>query len=164
MNPRTAWLAKALASCGFLSYIPSAFHKAERSTTGAGFIGTLVGVLMLPLLPAGGWPCVVVLLGAFFISVSVSDVAETCMRRKDDPRIIIDEWAGVWTALAGLPRTWGVVIAGFILFRLFDVWKPLGIRKLSHLPGGFGVVVDDIAAGVCVNILIRLVLRLHILS
>lgn len=159
MSRRIAWLTKALASCGFLSYIPSKLHVPGKPTTGAGFIGTLAGALALPLLPTTGWACAIVLLGAFFISVVVSDLAETCMRRKDDPRIIIDEWVGFWTAMAWLPRTWSVGVAAFALFRVFDVWKPLGIRRLSHFPGGWGVVVDDIAAGVFTNVLLHAALR-----
>ena len=69
---------------------------------------------------------------------------------KDDPdpkRVVIDEWAGVWITVAFLPATWGWLLAGFFLFRFLDILKPLGIRKLEKIHGGFGVMLDDIAAG-----------------
>ena len=61
--------------------------------------------------------------------------------------IVIDEVAGQLIALWMLPREVGWIAAGFFLFRLFDVWKPLGIFALQRLPGGFGVVSDDVLAG-----------------
>lgn len=67
---------------------------------------------------------------------------------KDPSRVVIDEMAGVWTALLAAPA--GHVyygLAAFILFRLFDIWKPLGIRRAENLPGGLGVMADDLLAG-----------------
>ncbi|MCX6943233.1 MAG: phosphatidylglycerophosphatase A, partial [Opitutales bacterium] len=51
-----------------------------------------------------------------------------------------------WPALAGSLPVWAVLLAGFALFRFYDILKPLGIRRLQDLPGGWGVVVDDLAA------------------
>ncbi len=76
----------------------------------------------------------------------------------DDPRIVIDEVAGVWLACAGLPRTALPMILGFVLFRVFDVWKGPWGRTAARLPGGFGIVADDLAAGVIANLGARLCL------
>jgi phosphatidylglycerophosphatase A len=66
-----------------------------------------------------------------------------------DPRaIVVDEVAGMLLACYGHPRTLPWILGLFLAFRLFDVWKPLGINKLQDLPGGLGVVADDLLAGI----------------
>ena len=71
-----------------------------------------------------------------------------------DPRpIVIDEVAGMLIACCGHPRTLRWVLGLFLAFRVFDVVKPLGINKLQDLPGGLGVVADDLLAGIYVSLL-----------
>jgi len=155
MNPVVGWMSRAIASCGFLTYLPARFFPPSSSRTGAGLIGTLAGALTIKAIPADPLGCAVVMAGALLISVSIGDYAEESMGRKDDPRIVIDEWVGYWFSVAFLPHTPIVLISAFILFRVFDVLKPLGIKKLSNLPGGWGVVMDDIAAGVITNLILQ---------
>ncbi len=70
-----------------------------------------------------------------------------------DPRVIVvDEVAGMLLACVGQPRTLPWVLALFVGFRVLDVWKPLGIRSLQALPGGLGIVVDDLLAGAYVSL------------
>lgn len=69
----------------------------------------------------------------------------------DPSRVVIDEVVGVWIALLAVPQScqWYYVLAAFLLFRLFDIWKPFGIRWIdTHISGGLGVMFDDILAGV----------------
>ena len=66
----------------------------------------------------------------------------------DPKRGVIDEWVGVWVTVLFLPVTWPWMIAGFFIFRALDILKPLGIRKIEAWPGGWGIMFDDIAAGV----------------
>ena len=73
----------------------------------------------------------------------------------DDPsRVVADEMVGVWIPLLACPTlseggaTWGYCIAAFVLFRLFDIFKPLGIRKIDNMKGAFYVMADDILAGI----------------
>lgn len=66
----------------------------------------------------------------------------------DPKRVVIDEWVGVWVTVAFLPATWGWLLAGFFLFRVLDILKPLGIRQLEKIHGGTGVMLDDVAAGI----------------
>ena len=66
----------------------------------------------------------------------------------DASPIVIDEVVGQMITLWYAPRTWPWVLAGFLLFRLFDIWKPLGARRSQDLPGGWGIVTDDVMAGV----------------
>lgn len=67
---------------------------------------------------------------------------------EDPSKVVVDEMVGVWFTLLAAPAGhWGYGIAAFVLFRLFDIWKPLGIRKMESFPGGIGVMMDDILAG-----------------
>jgi phosphatidylglycerophosphatase A len=66
----------------------------------------------------------------------------------DPKRGVIDEWVGVWVTVLFLPVTWPWMIAGFFMFRALDILKPLGVRKIEAWPGGWGIMFDDIAAGV----------------
>ena len=127
--------------------------------TGAGFIGTLAGLACAKWLPSDPLHCGLVLLGALFVSVAVSDAAEAILGHKDDQRIVIDEWVGYLASIALLPKTPHVLLVAFVLFRLVDTTKPAGINRLARLPGGWGVVMDDFAGGVLVNAVLR-VLRL----
>ena len=72
---------------------------------------------------------------------------------KDPRAIVIDEVAGMLIACCGHPRTLPWVLGLFLAFRVFDVLKPFGIDRLQALPGGFGVVADDLLAGVYANLL-----------
>ena len=68
---------------------------------------------------------------------------------EDPSRVVVDEMVGTWIALLAAPagHLWYGLVA-FGLFRLFDIWKPLGIRRMENLPGGIGVMMDDVLSGV----------------
>lgn len=66
---------------------------------------------------------------------------------EDPSRVVSDEFAGMWAACLFLPKTWVWLLAAFLLFRALDIFKPFGIRRLEKIPGGIGVVADDLAAG-----------------
>lgn len=92
--------------------------------------------------------------------------AEVDFGKKDPGQVTIDEWAGQALALCGLPLgtgPWGWLIAAgsaFVAFRAFDIIKPPPIRQLEKLPGGWGIVADDLLAGVYANVALQLILRL----
>ena len=73
---------------------------------------------------------------------------------------MIDEVVGQLLTLWLVPRTWPWLLAGFLLFRLFDIWKPLGARRLQDLPGGWGIVADDTLAGIYGFLVLQAALRL----
>lgn len=76
---------------------------------------------------------------------------------KDPSRIVVDEMVGVWIALLAVPEgNLLYVVAAFVLFRFFDILKPLGIRKMECLSGGLGVMMDDILAGIYSLVLLAL--------
>jgi len=148
-----------LASCFFLTYPLSRWRLLPTyQHTGAGLIGTAFGLLTIGWVPLDPWRGGLVVLGGILVAVVVSDVAEACMGKRDDSRIVIDEWVGYWCTAAFLPRTWPVLLSAFLLFRLFDVTKPLYIRASCRLPGGWGVVMDDVLAGLTAHVVLRLAL------
>jgi phosphatidylglycerophosphatase A len=89
---------------------------------------------------------------AGYLAVAFCGEAEVRLRRKDPGEIILDEVIAMplcylgWRTLPGGAPAWALLLAGFALFRLFDIAKPFGIRRLQSLPAGWGVVADDLAA------------------
>lgn len=75
---------------------------------------------------------------------------------KDPSEIVIDEIVGMWIALWALPSGWLYTLAAFVLFRFFDIYKPLLINKMEKLKGGWGVMMDDVLAGLYANLVIQL--------
>jgi phosphatidylglycerophosphatase A len=122
-----------------------------------GTIGTLVGIpICLVCLPLT-WPLrflVVVVLSA--LAIFISGRAEMIYQKKDDQRIVIDEIAGFQVAMLPVAVTGLHLCVAFVLFRIFDIWKPFPIRNLQQLPGGWGVVIDDVAAGIYAGIVMLL--------
>ena len=82
---------------------------------------------------------------------------------KDSSRIVIDEAAGMCISLLFVPVTVKYLVAGLLLFRFFDIVKPLYIRKAESLRGGWGVMMDDVLAGLYTNILLQLIIYFKVL-
>jgi phosphatidylglycerophosphatase A len=152
------WLA-----CGFGSGL---------APVAQGTFGSLVALLPWLWLRQLSLPTyVVVLIVGFVIGVWACNIAGRALGVADHRSVVWDEFIGQWIALlplliaACLPASgfaWWMLLAGFVLFRLFDVWKPWPISWLDrHLKGGMGVMVDDVVAGIFAAIV--LVLGLHFL-
>lgn len=82
---------------------------------------------------------------------------------KDSSRVVIDEVAGMWLTLLFIPLTGPRLLVGLVLFRFFDIVKPFYIRKMELLPGGLGVMLDDVLAGIYANLLLQAGVQLGIL-
>jgi phosphatidylglycerophosphatase A len=96
-----------------------------------------------------------------FFAVWIADAAEKILEQNDPGCIVIDEIAGMVVALVGLPFNPITVVIGFIIFRILDIFKPFPIRDLDkRIPGGLGVVADDVAAGIITNLLLRIIIRI----
>jgi len=76
---------------------------------------------------------------------------------KDSSKVVIDEVAGMCLTLLFVPVRWQYIVCGLVLFRFFDIAKPLGIRKMEELKGGWGVMMDDMLAGLYANIILQVV-------
>jgi len=121
-----------------------------------GTAGSAVGVAvvaLLGLLPLSRASHVAVLAGAsallFFVGVWASGHAEKALETVDPGPVVIDEVAGqVVTLLLWPTAGWGWLMGGFLLFRFFDVLKPFPARQSERLPAGWGIMTDDVAAGV----------------
>jgi len=131
--------------------------------------GTLAGVgaaalcLWLPV-PAAG--IAVLIFAVTLAGVPLARAAEQEAGREDPGWFVVDEVAGYLVAVLGQPltaRTLPVLLAGFVLFRLFDTLKPWPVRRLERLPGGWGVMVDDFMAGVYANIVAQILFRTGLL-
>ena len=95
------------------------------------------------------------LLVSFFVAVYTAD-AMTGEWGKDPGRVVVDEGVGFLVTVAFLPTGWLTVVAGFFVFRVLDLIKPTPARQLEALPGGWGIVVDDVVAGIYGNLALRL--------
>jgi phosphatidylglycerophosphatase A len=112
--------------------------------------GTLGAIpLYLAVRPFGLWAVAVVALVVTAVGVWASGVVERQMAIKDPQIVCIDEVAGVFVTWLAAPPTWAGLLAGVVLFRIFDQFKPWPARVLERrLAGGWGVMGDDVAAGV----------------
>ncbi len=108
-------------------------------------------------------PIAIVLL-CTVVGIWSASVAEKHYRRKDDGRVVIDEWAGYLITVCGLPGTWQWLVAAFFVFRFFDIVKPPPANALQKLKGGWGIMIDDIIAGAYGCILLNAVNYMLILS
>jgi phosphatidylglycerophosphatase A len=111
------------------------------------------GLARLPLPFRGA-----IMAAVFFLGVAAAGATARSLGRKDPRLIVIDEVVGQWLALLAAPSGWLPVLLGFLLFRAFDILKPFGIRRLEALPGGWGIMADDVAAGLASLIILRLLL------
>lgn len=159
------------------SYI-DVFKKSDFSVRIVLILATWFGSGFLPLAP-GTWGSLISLpfaVGAYnfgfiyssiflalilIISIPISGAASIIFHIEDPPPVVIDETAGIFVTLFLIPFSWTGIIAGFILFRLFDILKPFPIRLIDQkIKGGIGIVMDDIIAGIYANICLRIILNI----
>lgn len=140
---------RVFTSVGYLGRIPGA-------------PGTYASLVTLPI--AYLWGRLVsdniVITASFIIVVAVLGILASAKVAKslgvEDPgEIVIDELVGQWIAVLAIPAHFGYWLAAFFLFRIFDIWKPWLIDKSQQLPGGLGIMMDDVLAGLFAFILIQ---------
>jgi phosphatidylglycerophosphatase A len=145
------------------------FHKLFSTCLGIGYIGKGAGTVAAVaccicwyLAWSGGYPPVLLSLAITvvitFAGVWSSSVVEPVWG-KDPARVVIDEVAGMCISLLFIPVTIKYVLCALILFRFFDIVKPLFIRKMELLPAGWGIMMDDVLAGIYANVLLFAVVR-----
>lgn len=142
--------------------------KIIASIFGIGYIkggGTLAAIVTCPfiwLLWQSGFHSPLYLLGITVIitllGIYVGDKVEPAWG-KDSYRVVIDEVAGMLVTMLFIPPNLYYLLIGLVLFRFFDILKPLGIRKMEALPGGTGVMMDDVLAGFYGNIVLQVVVH-----
>ncbi|MBI3314389.1 MAG: phosphatidylglycerophosphatase A [Candidatus Omnitrophica bacterium] len=124
-----------------------------------GTAATAAGMALALCLQGHSWAYAVVVLALFVLGVPVCGRVEKALKQKDPGIVVLDELVGVLIALAGLPMTWPVAISVFFLFRAFDMFKIYPINRLETRPGGWGIMLDDVMAGIYTNIIMRIALR-----
>ena len=151
--PASVWLA-SWGGCGYLPWGPG---------TAGSLGGMAVAWLMVGFL---GWPPLCLAAAALTLllpAVLASGAASRYWQLEDPPQVVIDEALGQWVTLAAAPAgRWSYWLLAFLLFRLFDIWKPFPLRQAERLPGGWGIVADDLLAGLYGAVVLLVVRRLHL--
>lgn len=137
-----------LAGLGRVPYAPG---TCASSTTA-------LLILFLSLNGMWSWSSsVMILFAALVVAWAAIVVALPLFGGDEDPSaIVIDELVGMCTTFACVTISWHTLLIGFLLFRLFDICKPFGIKRLERMRGAVGILADDFAAGLCVNLLMHL--------
>jgi phosphatidylglycerophosphatase A len=141
-------VALAFVTCGYVGYLPFA----------PGTWASILGCILIYLLPG--------ILNHPLTAILIAVAAVLCINRmelpdKDPGYIVIDELAGICVTMVGQGLDVTNLLKGFILFRIFDILKPFPIRRLEALPKGYGIVADDILAGIYANAALLLLGRLR---
>ena len=143
-------LALAIATVGGAGFFPIA----------PGTVGSAIGVLIYFV--TMHWPPVgqiALVAGVSLLGVAASTRAEVVLGREDPGPVVIDEVAGQLLTLLLTGAGWRGALAGFVLFRVLDVVKPWPARRFEALPGGVGIMADDLMAGVYGNLILLILLR-----
>ena len=155
-----------------LSLLMSFLHKIIATAFGAGYspfapgtAGALVGLLawwgaaqVIDDPSYFQWLMLGAALLVFLLGTWSADALEQEWG-KDPSRVVADEVVGMWISLLWVPLSWPYLLTGFVLFRIFDIWKPLYVRSMERLPGGWGVMMDDVLAGLYANLVLQVLLR-----
>jgi phosphatidylglycerophosphatase A len=145
------------------------FFGVGRIKPGPGTWGSLATVILWALassqIPVANraWATIFAAAAVTIIGIPAATCVARAYGKKDPQFIVIDEVAGQLVALIAVPLAWKTFLAGFILFRVFDIWKPFPIRRLERLPEGTGIVVDDLGAGLYALAIMHLLLHFGLL-
>jgi phosphatidylglycerophosphatase A len=139
------------------------FETLVTTGLGTGFapvapatVGSALACIVLWFLPdARNWPWLLLAIPFFFLGVWLATRGERRYGHDGRP-IVIDELLGQWITLFFAGQSLPLFVAAFLLFRLFDIWKPFGIRQSQNLPAGWGVMIDDLLAGGLALLCVRL--------
>lgn len=129
----------------------SGYSPVAPGTAGSA-VGLAVHAGLLAALGGAAFGYLAAAVAISLVGIWAAGRAEAIFERRDDGRITIDEVAGMLVSLVFLPVSLKVAVSGFFLFRLFDIWKPYPARAVESLPGGLGVMADDLVAGVYANL------------
>ncbi len=136
----TRRLALAFATAGYAGFFPVA----------PGTVGSAVGVLLWWALRRAGASMAVelaVVVALLVVGAFAATAAEGALGTTDPGPVVIDEVMGMGVTLIAAPLTWPTALLGFLLFRAFDIVKPPPARQLERAHGGWGIMLDDFAAG-----------------
>jgi phosphatidylglycerophosphatase A len=150
--------------------LTATFFRLGYLRPGPGTWGSAAGMLLWAAvgyrLPEGARTPTVIALAVMVTAIGIPAATRVARASstKDPQFVVIDEVAGQLITLIGAPISWKTFLAGFILFRAFDIVKPPPVRQLEKLPEGTGIVLDDVAAGIYALIVMQLLLHWGLLS
>ena len=125
-----------------------------------GTVGSLLGLaLFWPLTRLEAPVQLVALAALVLLGVWAATLVARRLGVEDPSVVVVDEVAGMWVTLLFLPLTPLSAAAGFFVFRVMDVVKPFPARRFERLPGGWGIMADDLMAGIYANLVVRLLLK-----
>ena len=145
------------------------FFGVGRLKPGPGTWGALATVIIWASVTLGipvanrAWSTIIAVAVVTLIGIPAATLVVRASGLTDPQFVVIDEVAGQLIALIAVPLAWKTFLAGFILFRIFDIWKPFPIRRLERLPEGTGIVVDDLGAGLYALAIMHLLLHFGLL-
>ena len=128
-------------------YIAATLFYLGKLPFTPGSWGSLAGLVIWLLLPLNFTIQFSAILLILFFGVYASNKVATELNDHDPSEVVIDEAAGMWISLFMLPHSVGLYLLAFVLFRILDIFKPSFIHHSQNLPGGWGIMVDDILAG-----------------
>jgi len=152
MTARTlrSQFAVAFASFGYVGFAPVA-----PGTVGA---AAAIPFFLLLRLADSAWLEIAVCAAIVAAGAWSARITEQALGVEDPGPVVIDEVVGMFVSLLWLPASWQVILAAFVAFRVFDILKPWPANRLEHVPGGWGVMADDVMAGVYANLTLQLLL------
>jgi phosphatidylglycerophosphatase A len=122
-----------------------------------GTAGSFIALIIFVLVPLDNASWLIICLIVFFTGVWAAKIVEK-EHGKDPGLVVIDEFVGQWISLLFLPRIFLVFIAAFIIFRILDILKPFPANDSQKLAHGWGIMIDDVIAGIYTNVIIQLIL------
>ena len=129
------------------------------SPVAPGTAGTLASLLLFTVLRDTGWPLLILCVAGFLAGILICRLTSDRLGVHDHGGIVWDEFIGMWVTLLWVPLSLTSIVAGFVLFRLFDILKPWPIGPLDkRVHGGLGIMLDDLIAGVFANLCLQLLL------
>lgn len=145
---RVADLISTWFGCGYAPAAPG--------TVGS-LAGLAIGVVLREIAGFEWWHFLLLAVIVFPVGVWAATRTARALGIKDPGRVVVDEVIGQWITLAGAhPLNWKSYAGAFLLFRIFDIWKPAPVRQLEALPEGLGIVADDVMAGCYAAVLLWL--------
>jgi len=155
-----AWLVATFFGVGFWKRGPGTAGSIAAALT-----WLLVGHLAITNATATGylstaelaWVTAAAAFTLLAMAIPASTIVARESGRKDPQFVVADEAVGQWITLIAAPARWEYALIGVILFRAFDIWKPPPIRKIEYLPEGWGIMLDDVAAGVYALVCLQLI-------
>lgn len=151
LKEHTQKLFRTIATVFGIGYLPLA----------PGTWASAAGLGVYTLLPSGGYiGLIAIFIITFILGIVSSNIVEADFGQKDPPQIVIDEFSCIFAAFLFVKLTLPIMIIGFILYRTFDIIKIPPMKQLEKLKGGWGIMLDDLAAAIYTNLILQIVSRL----